>query len=181
MPAHKGIWGNELADITAKSAALSETIDIAKIPFTDLHERFKKECFKETQNSITAQGAHTGRTYFQLFYENKRSPWFNFKNLDRFYIVSINRIRCDHYNLAASLARLNIIDSPTCACKNDVEDINHVLWNCPKYDLQRQKLMSSLRKMRLNPPFNIEAFIASPCSAACAQIVTFLRECDIRL
>ena len=49
-------------------------------------------------------------------------------------IVMINRLRADHYNLAFSLARMNIIDDPTCEYKKSVQDIDHVIWQCSLYD-----------------------------------------------
>ncbi|OXU23643.1 hypothetical protein TSAR_003930, partial [Trichomalopsis sarcophagae] len=169
VPAHKGIWGNELTDSTAKNAALSETIDITKTPFTDLYEHFKKESYNKTENSITSQGAITGKkTISNIYTKINDSP----------DLISINQIRSNHYNFAASLAKLNIIEFPRCSCNNDIEDINHVIWNCPKCNVQREKLMSILQKM--NPPFNTKAFVASPCFVACALIVSFLRKCDIR-
>ena len=42
--------------------------------------------------------------------------------------VTINRIRAEHYNLAASLTRVGITNNANYECNESEEDINHVLW-----------------------------------------------------
>ena len=71
------------------------------------------------------QGNFKGNNYFKLYYRLNKNLVFT-KNYSRNYIVTVNRCRPDHYNLAASLARVNIVNNPTCLCNEYDEDINHV-------------------------------------------------------
>ena len=50
--------------------------------------------------------------------------------MSRELIVTINRIRTNHYNLAESLTRVKIINSALChfKCGEGEENFDHVLW-----------------------------------------------------
>ena len=82
-----------------------------KIVFTDLHEAFKKTMLGNTEKIIIEAGLIKGKIYFENYYNNTAKPWFHNKNLPRDHIVMINRCRSNHYHLAASLARMNTVDS----------------------------------------------------------------------
>ena len=57
----------------------------------------------------------TGRMYFQNCYTESSKPWFHNEKFTRDFIVTVNRARSDHYSLAASLARIGIINDPKCS------------------------------------------------------------------
>jgi len=64
---------------------------------------------------------------------------------ERYFITFINRLRADHYNLNESLHRKKYIDSARCACGYEVEDIDHLVWQCSKYDEERIRFDKKLR------------------------------------
>ncbi|CAK9801059.1 PiggyBac transposable element-derived protein 4 [Anthophora plagiata] len=77
IPSHIGIAGNERAGQLAKEASQSGSLNISKIPFTDLYESFRKDMFYNTNSTIKAEGLYKGKTYFKKFFrENDRFPWF---------------------------------------------------------------------------------------------------------
>ena len=119
MYSHKGIRGNELADIHAKSAKQSNTLDIPSILFTDLFESFTKQAVSETERIITAKSMHTGKIYFEKYYKSCKKPWVSKKKLKRNFIVTVNRSRTNHYRLVASLARVNIVNDENCRCNTE--------------------------------------------------------------
>ena len=63
-------------------------------------------------------------------------------------VTSILRLRIGHCSLRAHLYRLNLVDSPNCACGSP-ESIEHVLLFCPKYYSSRVQLRQSLLTLRL--------------------------------
>ncbi|KYN27520.1 hypothetical protein ALC57_03089 [Trachymyrmex cornetzi] len=56
------------------------------------------------------------------------------------------RLRSNHYNLAYSLHRKGIIDSPTCFCGNSRQDINHIIFYCNQCIGKSIKLRAYLKK-----------------------------------
>lgn len=77
--------------------------------------------------------------------EGNRYPWFTgFRNMERGTISTLNRLRANHYNLRESLYRKKMIDSPECECGEGIEDINHVIWECGRYEVERVALKGNL-------------------------------------
>lgn len=181
IPSHCGITGNELADASAKNASNSPPLNPSKIPFTDLRETFKKEMIINTRSFVKDLSITTGIKYFENYYRESSKPWFHNKQLPRDVIVTINRCRADHYNLAASLARVKIVTSPNCPCSHSSQDIDHIVWQCPLYNDQRLKLMQDLINLKLNFPLNMGILLTEPNVTACASIVTFLKKCDLKI
>ena len=181
VPSHIGIIGNETADSLAKSATivpLSEQIDI---PFSDYFEIFKKQATISTNQFITNLGLTKGKKYFESFYNSRTKPWFTAHNFSRDFIVTINRCRTNHYNLAASLSRVRIVKIPQCECKCENEDLNHVIWQCSIYNQQRSILINKLLRMNLQLPLQIENLLTEPHIQACKHIFEFFKQCNKRI
>ncbi|KZC12306.1 hypothetical protein WN55_04096 [Dufourea novaeangliae] len=92
----------------------------------------KKKTKLKTNEILKNQGLTKDKKYFQSFYINNSTPWFARKNLSREFIVTINRIRADHYNLAVSLNRVGIVNYAKCKCNYEYENANHVIWQCER-------------------------------------------------
>ena len=116
--------------------------------------------------------------YFQIFFSNFLKPWFCQSDLKgRRDVVSISRLRSNHYALAGSLARKNSVDLYDCPCGHTDEDINHVLWAYPR--VHKKKLKRSLIKMKNFPLSCVDSFLYKPNSYACNFIVKFLKDCEL--
>ena len=72
------------------------------------------------------------------------------RKISRELIAFIDCLRSDHYNLSGSLARIYIMTDPTCDCKRSVQDIDHVVWDCPLLDHRTQDLIKNSSKTK-NP------------------------------
>ncbi|KAL7304011.1 hypothetical protein TKK_0003482 [Trichogramma kaykai] len=137
IPSHIGIEGNEAVDALARAATVSPPVVSPPVNFTDLAESFRRDCFTNTIVKCEVDGLYKGKIYFDLFHRyDKSTPWFTGKNLPRSMIVTINRIRSSHHSRAESLHRKNIISDPGCACGSGEESLNHVLWNCGRFERQ---------------------------------------------
>lgn len=182
IPAHRGIPGNERADSLAKEACLSVPDPSLKIPYTDLFEGVKSEIFIFNENFILGDAVHKGKEYFQLYYKRKPLPWFANCPLSRSFKVTINRLRANHYSLAASLARKNIVQSPACTfCDSDFQDINHILWQCPEFEPQRISLVGGLEALGFSLPLCVQSIIGTPHIEGCQLLCEFLDNCNLRV
>lgn len=179
VPSHVDIRGNELADQSAKNSALRTKVDLDRIPFTDFVEKFKRDAKTSTVETISDPNSSTGRIYFDRFYLQGTKPWFHGRKFKRDFVVTINRLRSNHYNLASSLARMKIIECSSCKCGHDQEDIDHVLWHCPLYADHRPELLKNLSKLGFKAPWKTELLISTPHLNSCLRMHEFLRKCNL--
>ena len=180
IPSHIGIRGNELADKIAKSASLKHPSDDQKIPFTDLKQYIRADAIINTYNIIEAEDLDKGKDYF-LHYHNRHSkPWYHNKHLSRECITSINRCKSNHYNLAYSLNRVNIIDSNRCQC-GDVQDLNHILWQCPVHDTQRLHFLKKLREFKLFLPLSSTQLLFHTIVNIFKCLVNYTKSCNLQI
>lgn len=133
MPAHKGIYGNETADEIAKAAASNGNKVKIKILHTDLYKETTAACDRMFDSYKQDTVSEKGRMYGRLYLSRSKKPWFHKLDLDREQIVTVNRIRSDHYNLAFSLYRKNLVRIQYCQCGEGTEDVNHIIFYCPLY------------------------------------------------
>lgn len=152
IPAHRGIYGNEVADSLAREATRANPCVELKVPFGDLRGIFR-ETNVETIKELKAQANHKGKFFFNNFFDQEvKFPWFAGLNSPRRFVVLVNRLRANHYNLNASLQRKGYVDTTRCECGAEVEDINHLVFRCPKYDDQRIELFNELDKIGASQP-----------------------------
>lgn len=146
-----------------------------------MFERFNKMAQNNTVSKIKEQSLTKGKLYFEHCYSDTRKTWFFKKGLSRELIVTINRLRANHYNLAESLSRIKIISSPLCAECNEIQDINHVLWQCKLYEKERKKLMPKIIKLQKSLPVYTRMFIIQPNVTICREILKFLKNCNLKI
>jgi hypothetical protein len=147
IPSHRGIIGNEIVDSLASSTTGIGVSSSAKIPHTDFYQSVKKKAKHCFAAYVDRWKNRKGTKYFNLFYNQSSKPWFsNLPHLDRKLITIACRIRSGHYNLNASLHRVNIVNSARCKCGFSSEDIDHVLWSCPLLSTHRIKFINLLLK-----------------------------------
>ncbi|XP_071579564.1 uncharacterized protein [Temnothorax nylanderi] len=146
IPAHVGITGNELADELAKEAACEEADPSIVVPVGDMMMRVRRETWESTQRTIVAESAYKGTFYFKNFHDQRSTkPWFWGLNKERYFVTFINRLRANHFNLGSSLYRKGYVDSERCDCGYEIEDLQHVLLQCRRYDDLRIDMDAELR------------------------------------
>lgn len=181
VPAHCGVGGNEEVDLLAKNAGLREPDSSMLVPFTDLGVVARNDAFVDTLVHIISEGVDKGTHYVQSYFDSCRKPWFHGLGLPREIITTITRCRVGHYNLAASLAMIGVVDSPRCSCRLDEQDLNHVLWRCPLYDQQRLRLVNKLEKLNFFPPYNCTSLLCNPTAEICRILYKFFESCNLKI
>lgn len=180
IPAHKGIIHNEEADILAKKATENDPSDLP-IPYTDLKSIFKKNAVIKNNLEVLKQGSIKGVNYFKMFYKHSSKPWFHNLNIERDLIVTINRSRADHYSLNYSLCKINVVNDPKCECGFEIQDLNHIIWQCSMYNDYRLELIKKLTKYKILLPQNINSFLVKPNIVVFKVIMDFLKKCKLKI
>lgn len=146
-----------------------------------MFEKFNKVARKNTILKIKEQSLTKGKLFFEHSYSDNRKTWFCKKKLSRELIVTVNRLRANHYNLADSLSRVKIVNSPMCTECNEIQDINHVLWQCKLFEKQRKEFTSKIIRLQRTLPLNTLMFITQPNVRICKIILNFLKNCNLRI
>ena len=61
----------------------------------------------------------------------------------KFYII-LTRLRHRSSSLKSDLFDINIIDNRNCSCGAEVENAEHYFYECPLYDVERDRLFRTL-------------------------------------
>ena len=136
----------------AKEASLYSATQSHKIPFSDFKEKAKKLAIKNTSEFIQNKFEKKGKEFYQYYHQENARPWFYKKNLSRNIVFTINRARSNHYNLNFSLAHIEIVNDPSCECGNEIQDLEHIFWQCPQYDIQRHMFIKKLQQLKFQLP-----------------------------
>ncbi|XP_058800080.1 uncharacterized protein LOC131669309 [Phymastichus coffea] len=179
IPAHSGIQGNESADRLAKEATLLAPDSDLKIPSPDLKMYLKNNARLNTLNIICEEGTIKGKILFQNFHNDKIKPWFHKLKLPRSAITTINRYRSGHYNLKASLYKIGLCQDTTCDCNSEVQDLDHILWQCPKYDKERNILIDNLKLSRMFLPSSSIVILSNINAKIARHLYSFFNDCKL--
>lgn len=79
-----------------------------------------------------------------------------------------------HGNFRAKLAGFSLQPSPLCACKNDVEDVGHVLFSCVLHNVHRAHLELAVHRAGHLWPCDLTTLISS--RKLFAALVKFAKE-----
>jgi len=181
VPSHVGIPGNERADSLAGQAALNGRKPKFKVPCTDYCAFSSRVLREKTSAFLEDSFLSKGKQFYSLYFKNNPppQPWFARLSIPREQIVSITRLRSNHYNLNASLHRKNIIPSASCDCGDPHQDINHIIFYCPLTRPTASHLISFLRRLGPLAPINIFPFLQSPSLKLCRLLTSFLKSSQI--
>lgn len=70
------------------------------------------------------------------------------------YVVS--QMLTGHGCFRAKLHKFKLSDNPSCPCGAESETRDHVLWDCPLYDDERNVMLNSLNKSRIGPTYHCD-------------------------
>ncbi|KAG5323628.1 MOS1T transposase, partial [Pseudoatta argentina] len=119
---------------------------------------------------------------FSISIKKTKKPWYYRLPLRRESIVSVTRLRVNHYNLKHSLFRKNFIKDPSCDCVGHlVQDADHVLFRCPVYTGHAKYVRSALSNI-IN--FNLNDFVVqglqNPSPKLCRLLYSFSKASNLQ-
>ncbi|XP_065356182.1 uncharacterized protein LOC135950574 [Calliphora vicina] len=172
-PAHVGIPPNELADYFAKHAASAGCIIRPQLSLKDAYAEIYKLLWNQWDMEYKTQ--QSGRCFHELFPELPKSHWFSNSNLSKSQIKIINRLLTGHTFNKPYLKMIGSIASDLCEICNVIDDDNHAIFHCTKFNYQRQgfaffsnynSLMDLLKTKKLT---------------LYKELLSFINICDIEL
>lgn len=160
IPAHCNISGNEEADKLAKDSIRNGIDTQMSTPIKDFKSFWKENMLQSFHNWCIESANTKGKYYFTNFYKDKRKPWFDNLDLKRRTVVIINRIRSGHTSVKKHLFRFNIVEDINCSCGYE-ESVDHIMWQCDKFNVQRKTFLKVLNKYMGPGPYSTEQIISS--------------------
>lgn len=139
VPGHKGITGNEKADILSKEGCTSEHKIHTKIPLNDTLNLAKAETLQEWIQEYTTTSTQKGTKHFNLMQIPSFKPWFFKLDLNTQQIVTIGRLRTYHIITKEKLHMWNLVQDDKCDHCGVKEDSNHIFLQCSKHSQSRRK------------------------------------------
>lgn len=180
IPGHLGIRGNDRADQLAKSALRSNAKTKILLPYTDFYPNILHKTYSIRDRHLQQTGQTKGIHYFQTYFTpGNKKPWYSRSNYSRHIITSICRIRSNHYNMAESLYRIQLTNSPRCSCEQENENIDHILWRCPKYTNQRLNLFQKLSRLNIKLPIPTSSLFKKPSHSSTKLLIIYLKSINI--
>lgn len=134
----------------------------------------------EFNNRCKKIGLDKGVYYMDNYFTFYRRPWFHEMNFSRREVVSICRIR-SRTSLKQSLYRSNMVDSPNCDWCSTPESINHVFWQCPRYEVSRVYMVKEVSQIIGCLPFPIESLLSIMNKNIYHSLGKYISEIDLRI
>lgn len=79
------------------------------------------------------------------------------------------------------LYKIGLMDSPECECGFVNQDMNHILWACPRFQVQREDFINFLIHKKLFPPFSIQFLLANLEAKIAKNLVKFFNSTNLKL
>ena len=173
IPSHCGIQGNEIADLLAKQA-LTEEIQINnKLCLSEMKAVLKIELYKSWEETWQNYNKTNVRPFKPTIQHNFESTLF------RDCEVIIRRLRLCNIGLNADASKVWVSETTqpgqankNCKYCNTPETITHYLMECPKYTIERAKL---IMESDITSPNEIMKLLKSTESATQRALVRFVR------
>ena len=120
-----------------------------------------------------------GKYYFNNFYSTKKTPWFYDTTANRKTVVILSRIRSGHTTLRKHLFKFRIVNDFLCECGQE-DSIEHIFWNCRRFDKQRQEFIKTLKKLLCLGPYSVEEVMNTKNSSIFSALIKFIDSLNIK-
>ncbi len=140
VPAHIGMVGNETAHKLAKKALKKNLVDV-KVPLgrNEIKSVINRKIIRIWQQRW--ENSSKGRWYYNVKSVGKKEQFYGRHRKEE---VMISRLRMGHTGLNSTLALMGKYGNGMCDECDASETVEHVLFECSKYDDQRNSLFSNI-------------------------------------
>ncbi|XP_066596954.1 uncharacterized protein [Prorops nasuta] len=145
IPSHKGIYYNEKVDKLAKSKTTSPNLILSLLDVNSIFHLTKSQIINNFISTIIIPSNDIEKEFFKVFGKTRfKYRWFDGLDLNRREIGLINRILMNQFICNYYLHKINKIDTPYCICQNVIQNLDHVIWDCPTNIESRPSLINIL-------------------------------------
>lgn len=182
IKSHSGVLYNDKADKLAKEAISSGIPLDIKIPYTDYFQKIRQQAILLWQEEWNESQKTRGRNYASIQTLIPRQPWFAKSKYSRKIIVSIIRMRLNHGSFPAHLHKIGLLETPYCQCDGaTVGDVNHILFQCRRYEEGRDKFLKDLLRLGHCQPLCTTSVLGDTTRRAYDVIARFISREDIKI
>jgi hypothetical protein len=129
-PAHKGMEGNEKADLLAKEGSVNSTLINNKISFKDCTSCLLNDYMCLVEKHIKNISPGTGSYYINNFLKIDLKGLTKFR-LNKGHFGTIIRITTGLAFTNMRKHKIGLVKSPSCSSSYEEQDLNHIFWACP--------------------------------------------------
>lgn len=137
LPSHQGIPGNEKADEEAVQATLGPQTLFNSLTLSDAIRLGKSETWEDWKLAYQNTSTEKGTWHFGFMEEPGQKIWFHGLDLNSEEIIILNRIRTGHTNTKERRFKWGWEDDDSCDYCDEKEDLEHLLYYCPRYNTIR--------------------------------------------
>ncbi|XP_042146327.1 uncharacterized protein LOC121835860, partial [Ixodes scapularis] len=150
VPGHTGVSGNHQADQLATTAHTSNNVHLT--PFTKSDAKRYIRRLREQMSHDEWLSSIPQDSLIRLIDPDLRCPVYTYsaRSID----TLIHCLRLEVAYTGSFLHRIKQVGTPSCKCDNPVEDVEHLIMDCPRYDQWRARLRISLGILD-NRPFSL--------------------------
>ena len=175
---HSNIQGNDVADQLAKQAVHGQ-INECGVPYTDILPLIKRKCREKWENDWNKYVRSSNNQYIKIHPTLPSTPQFYPKS--KFFSSIKFRLKVEHACTPAHLNRIGIYSSSFCDCDNTtIGNINHILFQCPKYNTYRSEFIRQLLQTDVQLPTDITQLLIDQ-DRHINTIVKFIKSANIRI
>jgi hypothetical protein len=127
------------------------------------------------RTGVTGRFAHSIRPVVSV------KPWFDGQVEERIFVTTISRVMSGHCLIRAHLERFRIVGDPICVCMMNYETVDHTIWECSRFEVERCRLLLGLAAVNIKGGTPIRDLCALQKWAALRLCHRFLRKCGLKI
>lgn len=170
IPSHVGIEGNEKVDTIAVEKSHEKQSFFNGITLGDAVLLSNQEIWNDWTRSYKEKSLNKGKWHASIMDTPGRKSWFKGLQLNPYEIRTINRLRSGHTLTKDRRAAWGWESDNLCEWCEVVEDIKHIIYDCPRYNIVRSKY-GVLEYMK-----PLELILEENCEEELRQVTNFLKE-----